>query len=161
MEAVVMTVIVPQVPSEQPSPQADEALSVAFLQFADQTFCHVISCSALHFLCISASCFVPIKWRLLGLYFKHFFCPEVSSLFPEWVAKGSRFALGSLDIAFVFATDSNRLQPSAIIALWPCLRGVLQQCSLFWRFQMLRNLAPRGKLGTSRHSNMLHNVGRI
>jgi hypothetical protein len=67
----------------------------------------------------------------IGTLLQALFLSRSFITFPECVAKGSRFALGSLDTAFVFATVGNRLQPFAMIELWPCLWRLVQKWSHF------------------------------
>ena len=69
----------PKLPSEQPSPQVDEALSVAFLQFDDSVMSyHVL-------LCISCASLQAVSYQLSGVYwdFKHFFLSRSLITFPN------------------------------------------------------------------------------
>ena len=102
-------------------------------------------------------------------------------LFPECVAKGSRFTFGGLgvdpcsrDPAFGVrnrpqpsATVRNRLQPSASVRLRPSWAqscrayGKSRKSATFWRVRSCDHVVLCGRRGTSWHSNMFQDVSKL
>ena len=93
----------------------------------------------------------------------NFFGMSFPLIFPECVAKGSRFTLGYPGVetrSQPSTTNVNRSRTTVVKVAWFCLWRVLQS-GYVWKFQLSRSFVLHGTRGTSWHSNVFHNVSKF